>query len=306
MAARPYRYLHLDVFTSRPFEGNQLAVFPEATGLESHTMQAVAREMAFSETTFVFPREREDTDVRMRIFTPGRELPMAGHPVIGSTVALAHDGMIERDRRRFVFGLGVGPLPVDLEWERGRLTFVWMTQLPPAFGPAIEDVAGVARALGVSEEDIRSMGTPIQPISCGVQFILVPMRTRAAVDRAVLNEAAVAALRLPPGVEPAFFLFSTEAADTPGVTAYSRMFAPGLGVVEDPATGSATGPLGSYLVKHRLVPPKEASSMMSLQGVKMGRPSRLYVSILGSSDAITEVKVGGEAVLVGEGTLLID
>jgi trans-2,3-dihydro-3-hydroxyanthranilate isomerase len=305
MTTRPYRYLHLDVFTSRPFEGNQLAVFPEATGLSTDTMQRIAREMAFSETTFVLPRERPDTDVRMRIFTPGRELPMAGHPVIGSTVALAHDGLIARGQQRFVFGLGVGPLPVDLEWGDTYPSFVWMTQLRPVFGPTFDDVAAVARVLGVEEREIRDVGTPVQQISCGVPYVLVPMISREAVDRAAFNDLALRDLALSPDVEPAFFLFSVAAraaADEP--TAYSRMFAPGVGVVEDPATGSASGPLGCYLLKHGLVTPDRARAMTSLQGVKMQRPSRLHISIAGTPDAITEVKVGGEAIVVGDGRLV--
>lgn len=308
MAIHTYRYLHLDVFTSRRFEGNQLAVFPEASGLPPEAMQKIAQEMNFSESTFVLPRERADTDVRMRIFTPGRELPMAGHPVIGSTVALAHEGVIACGQPRFVFGLGVGPLPVDLEWRGERPSFVWMTQLRPAFGPIVEDVAGVARVLGVSDAEIRAGGTPVQSISCGVPFIYVPLPSREAVDRAALNSSALRELRLPAGVEPEFFMFALEnpAGGGPGPTAYSRMFAPGVGIVEDPATGSATGPLGCYLLKYRLVTPDRARAMTSLQGVKMGRPSWLHMSIAGTPDDITEVKVGGEAVVVGEGTLSVE
>lgn len=307
MPIRPYRYLHLDVFTSTPFEGNQLAVFPDASGLSSPTMQRIAQEMNFSESTFVLPRERSDTDVRMRIFTPGRELPMAGHPVVGSAVALAHEGIVARGQKRFVFGLGVGPLPVDLEWRDERPSFVWMTQLRPAFGPVIDDVGGIARVLSVDESEIRAAGTPVQSISCGVPFVFVPLPSRESVDRATLNGSAARELRLPASVEPMFFLFTTHTGDgRDAPTVYSRMFGPGAGIVEDPATGSATGPLGCYLVKYRLVTPDSARAMTSLQGVKMGRPSLLHMSITGSPDEITEVKVGGEAVIVGEGSLFIE
>jgi trans-2,3-dihydro-3-hydroxyanthranilate isomerase len=116
------RYIHLDVFTDRPFEGNQLAVFPEPHGLTAAEMQAIAREMNFSECTFIFPREKSG-DVRMRIFTPGEELPMAGHPTIGSTFALASEGTIARGRKEFVFELGIGPTPVSLEWDEAGLSF---------------------------------------------------------------------------------------------------------------------------------------------------------------------------------------
>src|SRR5438552_1375845 len=133
---RSYRYLHYDVFTDHLFGGNQLAVVLDSRGLSAITLQAIANEMNFSETTFVLPAEQPDTDVRMRIFTPGDELPMAGHPTIGSTFALARSGVIGPDTRRFVFGLGIGPTPVSLTWKNKELTFAWMTQRPPEFGEA--------------------------------------------------------------------------------------------------------------------------------------------------------------------------
>jgi trans-2,3-dihydro-3-hydroxyanthranilate isomerase len=191
--SRALRYLHLDVFTDTPFEGNQLAVFPDARGLDADEMQAIAREMAFSETTFVLPREDARTDVRMRIFTPGSELPMAGHPTIGSTYALAHEGTIAPEQPRFVFGLGVGPVPVDMTWREATLAFASMTQLPPDFGPPLADVSGIAEGLGVTSADITATGLPVQAVSCGVPFLLVPMTTRRAVDGAELNARALRA-----------------------------------------------------------------------------------------------------------------
>src|SRR5262245_16506599 len=132
-------YLHYDVFTSEPLLGNQLAVFTDARGLSTERMQAIAREMNFSESTFVLPPEAAGTDVRMRIFTPYVEMPMAGHPTVGSTFALAHAGVIAPGCRRFTFGLNVGPIPVDLEWRDGGLRFAWMTQLAPTFEPPLAD-----------------------------------------------------------------------------------------------------------------------------------------------------------------------
>src|SRR5438876_1526177 len=167
-AMRSYRYLHLDVFTDHLFGGNQLAVFLDGRGLSAETMQAIAREMSFSETTFVLPPEQPDTDVRMRIFTPGQELPMAGHPTIGSTFALARSGAIERGRDRFVFGLGVGPVPVDLTWKGDDLTFAWMTQANPTFGDPIVDTAKTAAALSVPPGAVGGTALPIQVVSCGV------------------------------------------------------------------------------------------------------------------------------------------
>ncbi len=185
MGVSRYRYLHYDVFTARRFGGNQLAVFPEASGLSTETLQLIAREIGFAESTFVTPSERSGTDVLMRIFTPGTELPMAGHPVVGSTFALAREGAIAAGRADWVFGLNIGPTPVSMEWNGPRLEFAWMTQRNPEFGPELADIPHVAAALGLQEEDIRATGLPVQQVSCGVPFVLVPVASRAGVDRAV-------------------------------------------------------------------------------------------------------------------------
>jgi trans-2,3-dihydro-3-hydroxyanthranilate isomerase len=295
-------YLHYDVFTSTPLLGNQLAVFPDARGLSTEQMQAIAREINFSESTFVFPAESDDTDVRMRIFTPAVEMPMAGHPTVGSTFALAYTGAIARGRKRFVFGLNVGPTPVDLEWEGERLRFVWMTQGRPVFSAPVADRAAVVTALGLEPADLADL--PIQEVSCGVPYLYVPLRDREAVDRATPN--GVSSLDLPAlsKSHPAVFLFAHEEVRLKPDTTYSRMFAPGLGVSEDPATGSAAGPLGCYLVQHGRVSGEQARQMVNAQGVKMGRSSRIHISIGGPPNAITEVKVGGEAVLIARGEFL--
>ncbi len=306
MAGMPrlYRYRHLDVFTRQPFTGNQLAVFLDARGLSTGEMQAITREMNFSECTFILPAEQPGTDIRMRIFTPGEELPMAGHPTIGSTFALAQEGMIVPGAARFVFGLGVGPTPVSLTWEGATLTFAWMTQLAPAFGPVVGDVRAVAEALGIGEPDIRATGLPVQQVSCGVPFLLVPIATRQAVDATSSDPSAVRRLVAATGLNLPLFLFSTEPADD-DVTAYSRMYSPAFGIPEDPATGSASGPLGCYLVAHGAIPRDRADRIVSLQGVKMGRPSRIHIAIGSEGDRITSVQVGGEAVMVGRGELLV-
>jgi len=302
---RSYRYLHYDVFTDHLFGGNQLAVVLDGRGLPAGTMQAVAREMNFSETTFVLPPEQQDTDVRMRIFTPAAELPMAGHPTIGSTFALARSGLIAPGTDRFVFGLGVGPVPVALAWKGDDLSFAWMTQPRPEFGAPIGDPSGAAAALHLPGAAVAGTGLPVQVVSCGVPYLLIPLTTRSAVDGAwVDREALESLLRAAHAEAKGVFIFSSE----PGgerATVYSRMFAPELGVAEDPATGSASGPLGAYLVRHKVVAPDKAEAMVSLQGVKMGRPSHVHIAIGSDAGEITSVRVGGEAVLVGEGTLYL-
>jgi trans-2,3-dihydro-3-hydroxyanthranilate isomerase len=301
---RSYRYLHYDVFTDHLFGGNQLAVVLDGRGLSSATMQAIAGEMNFSETTFVLPAERPDTDVRMRIFTPGDELPMAGHPTIGSTFALARSGLIEPGRERFVFGLGIGPVPVALAWRGDDLRFAWMTQPRPTFDPPRVDPAAAAAALSLPAAAVVDT-LPVQVVSCGLPFLFVPLAARRAVDEAAGNARELAALLASAGSAAAgVFLFSAEpGAD--GATVYSRMFAPGQGIAEDPATGSASGSLGCYLVRHGVVAAADADAMLSLQGVKMGRPSHVHISIGVTGEEITSVRVGGESVLAGEGTLYV-
>jgi len=302
---RSYRYLHYDVFTDHLFGGNQLAVFLDGRGLPVETMQAIAKEMNFSETTFVLPPEREGTDARMRIFTPVEELPTAGHPTIGTTFALARAGVIERGRQGWVFGCGIGPVPVAMTWSGDDLSFAWMTQSLPTFGATIPDPARTAAVLSLSPAAVAGTGHPAQVVSCGVPFLFVPLTTRSAVDSVVVNPALLdALLRATSSSAHGVFVFSAQPGDS-RATVYSRMFAPELGVTEDPATGIASGPLGCYLVRHKIVQPETADSMISLQGVKMGRPSHVHVSIGVEKGEIASVRVGGEAVLAGEGTLYI-
>jgi len=306
------RYLHLDVFTDRPFEGNQLAVFPDPQGLSTADMQAIAREMNFSESTFIFPPEdaaaaARGGRARMRIFTPGSELPMAGHPTIGSTFALAAEGTIAPGTKDFVFELGVGPTPVSLDWSDGALAFAWMTQLLPAFGDTIADRAAFAAAVGVDEHELVA-GLPLEVITCGVPYLFVPLTSREAVDRVSIERRALSRCYQDAGIEEqAVFLFTTAGGpDGSSVeTVYSRMLAPSFGISEDPATGSASGPLGCYLVHHEIVSSEAAGNMLSLQGVAMGRPSRIYISIDARDGGITRVRVGGQAVMVGRGELTV-
>ena len=297
--SRPF--LQYDVFTDTPLTGNQLAVFTDAHGLETVTMQRLAREMNFPESTFVLPVEWAGTDVRMRIFTPATEMPVAGHPTIGSTFALAEIGVIRPGTSRFVFHLNIGPTPVDLEWSGDRLSFAWMTQPNPIFGSIVDDRAQVAAALNLTADDLLPDAV-VQQVSCGVPFLYVPLRDAATVDRAIADAAAFRRLAQTTGINLPMFLF---AIDAPRAIVYSRMFAPEFGITEDPATGIASGPLGSYLVHHRLITPEAATSIVSHQGVAMGRPSRIHIAITARDGAISDVKVGGQAVLVARGEFLI-
>jgi trans-2,3-dihydro-3-hydroxyanthranilate isomerase len=302
-AMRSYRYLHYDVFTDRPLEGNQLAVFPEPAGLMTEDMQRIAREMNFSESTFIFPRETPDTDVRMRIFTPGEELPMAGHPTIGSAFALAMEGVIAQGCERFVFGLGVGPTPVTLQWTADALDFAWMTQKLPRFEGRLSDRAALAASLGLDAADLVDRA-PVEVVSCGLPYLFAPVASRAAVDLVAMNRPAYAACCKAAGLpERPLFLFTLDGGAPERESIYSRMLAPGFGISEDPATGSASGPLGCYLAVHRLLAAERLRHFVSLQGVALQRPSRIHISIGVEGDRITSVRIGGRSVLVGQGTL---
>jgi trans-2,3-dihydro-3-hydroxyanthranilate isomerase len=301
------RYLHLDVFTDRALEGNQLAVFPTPGAIDTALMQSITREMNFSECTFIFPPERGE-DVKMRIFTPGEELPMAGHPTIGSTFALAAEGVIARGRTDFVFELGVGPTPVSLEWKGSDLTFAWMTQQLPKFGGTIRDRAALAAAIGVASSDL-SDGLPAQAVSCGVPFLFVPLTSRQAVDAVSIDPKALGRCYRDSGVgELPTFFFTTAGQPEEGAaqTVYSRMLAASFGIAEDPATGGASGPLGCYLLHYKVVPADAARNILSVQGVLMKRPSRIHISIDSRDGVISRVRVGGRSVMVGHGELTIN
>lgn len=301
---RRYRFLQLDVFTDRPFGGNQLAVFPNAHGLSDAEMQAIAREMNFSETTFVLPATDARAVRRVRIFTPSVELPFAGHPTVGTAFALQHDGIIHQDDGSPIYlQLGIGTLPIDLLYEDGRLSFVWMHQPVSHYEPWNGDRRALAAALGVEEGDLAP-GLPIEIGSAGVRFLYVPLCSLDALGRAS-GQPALAGIMREVADNAGAYLF---ALDTLGEgEARSRMFAPLMGIAEDAATGSAAGPFGVYLLRHGRLTADEAGGarLRILQGVEMGRPSRLEVAIDGGADGVRDVRVGGESVIVAEGELLL-
>jgi len=297
------QYVHLNVFTNQPFTGNQLAVFLNAEGIDEKRMQRIANEMAFPESTFVFPPEVSGTDARVRIFTPSQELPMAGSPAVGTTFALAGAGRLRTGADKTVLGLGIGPTIVGLEWGQDGLRFAWMNQPIPTFGPIVTDIIAVAAALGVQPRDLAGGNLPVQVASSGVPFLYVALNSRAAVDAAALDRARLGAFLRPHNLEELpVFVFSPEPADD-GATVYSRLFAPVLGIPEDTATGSASGPLGAYLLKYNAVSANTESRLVSLQGVRMGRPSHIHIVLSSRDGVLEEVQVGGEAVVVGEGKI---
>ncbi len=296
--ARALHYVHLDVFTDRKLAGNQLLVYTDPSGLTTEQMQALTRESNYSENTFVFPPEQAGSDYRVRIFTRTAETPFAGHPTIGTAFALARTGAIRPGTARTVFGLGVGPTPLDLEWRGGQLAFAWMTQLNPTFGKSVTDTGALGAALGLSGSDVVRAG---QEVNCGSNFFIVPIASRKAVDAAVLDRAKLDAVFAAAGLQRrGVYIFSTERSDD-GAAAYSRLL--GTGGIEDPATGSAAGPAGCYIAKYGLTGAGAGGTIVFLQGVLAGRPSRLHVKVAASGAEITKVQVGGASVVVGEGTI---
>ena len=299
--AREYAFVQVDVFTDRVFEGNPLAVFPDARGISDSLMQRIAREMNLSETVFLFPPSRPDCAVAMRIFTPVREVPFAGHPTIGTAWVLAVHGLSPRAASRFVLEEKIGPIPVELEGDPARPAFIWMTHGPATFDPPLENRRGMASALGLTESDLLP-GAPIQSGSTGNPFLFVPLRDRETVDRAALDVPGMlnvmGSQRL-----MGIFVFAPDPDPSTG-RVYTRMFAPHTsGVPEDPATGSASGPLGAYLVRHGLVKSASEVRIVSEQGTRMGRQSFLHIELTMQGDQIQSIKVGGSAVAVLEGEL---
>ncbi len=284
------------------FGGNPLAVFLDGRGVSDAEMQALAREMNLSETTFILPPADPVNDFRVRIFTPGRELPMAGHPTIGTAFVLAREQMVPAGGETVTIRLEekVGLIPVRLEMKNGAPDKIWMTQPLPTFGPVFPNAAAAAAILGIDPAGVRN-DLPIEVVSCGLPFLFVPVRDLATMRKLSFNRdlgrSALESLEVQ-GV----FAFAME-VENAGSTAHSRMFAPDLGIPEDPATGSASGPLGSYLVRHGVVPAQPKTSIVSEQGIEMGRPSFIHVEIAREANEITEVKVGGQTVFVGSGEI---
>ncbi|MBL8096099.1 MAG: PhzF family phenazine biosynthesis protein [Anaerolineales bacterium] len=293
MSQRRYAFAQLDVFTDQAFGGNQLAVFTDARGLSAEEMQTLTREMNFSESTFVLPAETPDTAARVRIFTPAMEMPMAGHPTVGTAWWLAQSGALTGPSAHL--GLNIGPIKIDLERDPdGKLRFVWMTHRLPEFGPVRHDRETVATALGLGPSDLRA-DLPLQEVSTGVPFLYVPLASVEALGRARVNQSALAGLW--PDREPRMvYLFASH-----GDGLRARMFAPHVAdIPEDPATGAAAGPMSAYAVHYGLKPD---GGFIIDQGVEMGRPSRIHVSARRVGGAFVEVKIGGQAVVVGMGQI---
>jgi trans-2,3-dihydro-3-hydroxyanthranilate isomerase len=293
-----------DVFTSEMFGGNQLAVFPLATGLDTRLMQAIAKELNLSETVFVFPSDNLPHTRKLRIFTPGTELPFAGHPTLGAAFVLASIGEVALDgtTTSIVLEEGVGPISVTIRAEGGRPTYCALTAARlPEFGPPPPPVDEIAAVLSLRPDEIRRNGFSPRGVSCGVPFFLVPVRDEGALARA-RPDLSVWERSFSSWWAPHLYPF-VDAAGRKGADIRARMFAPGMGIAEDPATGAAAAALAGYLAVTR---PQGNGTLRWVvdQGIEMGRPSRLHVECDRDGDRVMAIRVGGSAVMVAEGTLV--
>lgn len=306
---RRYEFVQLDVFASRPLEGNPLAVFTDARGLSDAEMQALAREMMLSETTFILPRDipsERQQGVKVRIFTVDEELPFAGHPTLGTAFTLhgtdrrarteehmirtrSHENVIHLD-------LKVGKIPVTFEEGQGGHMFGEMRQRDPSFG-AVHSPEEVARATGLKLDDLDP-SVPIQTVSTGLEFTLVPLRALETLQRLRVSWHQIAGYL--ERTHSRFFYFVCRGGVDPAARLHARMI---FDNGEDPATGSAAGCAASWAVRHGLIPPDQRSLIE--QGMEIKRPSQLFVRASREGDHITNVRVGGYAVEILRGEVVL-
>ena len=293
-SSRRLPFVQFDVFTSHPLQGNPLAVFSDSSGLSGEEMQAIAREMNLSETTFIFPRDpatERERGVRVRIFTVQEELPFAGHPTLGTAFALRGDSGASQIR----LDLNVGTIPVQFDETPGQLAFGEMTQTDPIFGQ-VHDRRKIAEVTGIPVADIDPE-LPIQSVSTGVPFTVLPIRTLEAIRRLQINQQRASEYLAASGGK-FFFCVSRETVG-PDARLHARMlFYNG----EDPATGSASGCAAAWMVEHGVAQPNER--VLIEQGVEMKRPSRIFVRASRHDGRVVNVRVGGNVVEVLRGELL--
>ncbi len=313
---REYRFFQADVFTGRPFAGNPLAIVPDADGLSSEEMQRIAAEMNLSETAFTLRPTDVQALCRLRIFTPTAELPLAGHPVVGAFFVLAKRGELGLGEALRQLGTGVlrihqecgaGVLPVDIRVADGEVEQVVMTQAPPRFFSEFTGREALAACLGLGPEELLPNDTPAQVVSTAIPQLMVPVRSLRSVERIQLDPVATRALLNDEAISSdCMMVFSTETVRDESA-AHARMFAPGLGVTEDAATGSAAGALGAWLVRRGLAGSGEADPVRLVveQGYEIGRPSAIHVEVERENGRPSLVRVGGQAVEVAEGVLRI-
>jgi trans-2,3-dihydro-3-hydroxyanthranilate isomerase len=308
-----FRFVQFDVFTDKSFCGNPLAVFPEAEGITDERMMQIAREMNLSETVFVLKSENPEVLRHLRIFTPMREIPFAGHPIVGTWTALTLEGVAQppeggKGWQRIFHEVGIGILPVDIEFKDGQPVQVVMTQGKFQILDEIDDgheQAELARALGLNRDDLDE-SLPIQVITTGLPCLAVPVRSLADLRDIHMNSTLLAEIYQRHGAIGCH-AFTRETLEVGASRAHARFFAPADNIPEDPATGSACGALGGYLIHHgalNLEPEGGRYKFVIEQGDFIHRPSRINLDVKGAAGKVEEVKVGGKAVLVARGEVV--
>ena len=300
---RSYDFWRVDVFAAQPLEGNPLAVFPHAQGLSDREMLAITREMNLSETTFVLPPTAAGADYRNRIFTPGGEIPFAGHPSLGTAFVAAMEGLIPiRDGTVVLHQeVGIGVLPLSLHVRRRTVEKVVMTQGPPRIGKRVTNVAAVAKALGIRVRDIRATGLLPQVASTGAPSLQVPVRSLDVVRDLEPDARPLRGVLSRIDREAGAYVFSFETQGDADL--HARGFFPQHGVTEDPATGSAAGACGAYLAASHRLPKGEWFAIE--QGIEIHHPSRIEVSVALERGRPSRVQVAGQVVPVMRGTLTV-
>jgi len=319
---RTLRFVTCDVFTSTPFAGNQLAVVFGAEALRTDTLLAITREFNYSETVFVFAPEDESHTRKIRIFTPARELPFAGHPTLGCAHTLVATGQVPAhgDEVTLVLGEGVGPVPVRVRLQGGVPVHAQLTAAqPPEHRRDVPSIEILAKTLGLAPSDFAGGSMMPEGVSCGIPFLIVPLVSVDAVRRARVDmDAWRRNLEGAWASEPLVFTLTSRDANRAdptvpadlihGCDVRARVFVPGLSVPEDPATGSANACLAAYLaarIPDDKLPRDGVLRWEVAQGIEMGRPSRLSIEAVRRGESIAAVRVGGASVIVSEGTMRV-
>ncbi|MCK4931089.1 MAG: PhzF family phenazine biosynthesis protein [Candidatus Aminicenantes bacterium] len=294
---RAHAFTIVDVFAEKKYAGNQLAVFRDAGDLSDEEMQLFTKEMNYSETTFILSDKKRKGGYDVRIFTPAEEIPFAGHPTLGTAFVIQQE-IIRKPIEKVILNLRIGQIPVALSFSKGEVDDLWMEQKQPEFGPEL-DKAIIAKALSIEETDIHDK-FPVQEVSTGLPFMIVPLKTLEAVKKARINRDVFFGL-IADTEAKAPLIFCPETYN-PKNDLNCRVFVDYYDIPEDPATGSANGCLAGYLVRHRYFGENRINVRVE-QGYEIGRPSLLYLKAEENADAI-DVFVGGKVFNIAKGEFI--
>jgi len=301
------QFYKADVFTNLPFGGNPVAVFPDPGDLTNHEFQQIAREINLSETVFVTPPSIPEASAKLRIFTPTQEIPFAGHPVLGTFYVLGRLNRfpLQEPITHVTYECNIGVFPLELYVLKSNIDRIMMAQPKPEFPEVVnhfEEIVDIARSLGLNKSVITETKYPVEVASTGLPVLIVPVRTLTAVRSISVNHTRINEICERYGAN-GLLVFTTMTVED-GSTVHTRMFAAPIGIAEDPATGSASGALGAYLVKNKVGTVRPTTEIIVEQGYEMLRPSRIIIQVFSENDLIQEIRVGGQVVMVAEGKMV--